>query len=486
MSDLLNLTINQQNKLIKESKISSEELVQETINHIKKYDEEINSIINFDEKSAIDNAKNIDKKISDNEIKIGSLTGLPVLLKDNISTKNIETTAGSKILKGYIPPYNSYVTEKIMQENGILIGKGNLDEFAMGSSNENSFFGNVKNPWDKRRVPGGSSGGPAAAVSAGFASYSLGSDTGGSIRQPASLCGVSGMKPTYGLVSRYGLIAFASSLDQIGPIARSAEDCGEILNVISGKDNNDSTSIKKDFGDFNKYVNNSVKNLKIGVPREYLDNVDSEIKETFQESIKKFSGLGAEIVDLSLPLTEYALDVYYIIAPSEASSNLSRFDGVKYGYRSSKGNTAQENMSLSRSEGFGEEVKRRIMIGTYTLSAGYYDAYYKKAQQIRTLIINEFKETFKKVDVLLAPTSPTIAFKLGERTDDPIKMYQSDLCTIPINIAGLPAISIPAGFHNKMPIGIQVIGPQMGDQKVLQFANQFQQITSWHKHFPKL
>ena len=258
------------------------------------------------------------------------------------------------------------------------------------------------------------------------------------------------------------------------------------MNVISGKDTNDSTSIKNDFGDFNKYINNSVKNLKIGVPREYLDNVDSEIKESFQESIKKFSGLGAEIVDLSLPLTEYALDVYYIIAPSEASSNLSRFDGVKYGYRSSKGNTAQENMSLSRSEGFGEEVKRRIMIGTYTLSAGYYDAYYKKAQQIRTLIINEFKETFKKVDVLLAPTSPTIAFKLGERTDDPIKMYQSDLCTIPINIAGLPAISIPAGFHNKMPIGIQVVGPQMGDQKVLQFANQFQQITSWHKHFPKL
>ena len=355
----------------------------------------------------------------------------------------------------------------------------------MGSSNETSFFGSVKNPWDLSRVPGGSSGGPAAAVSAGLVSCSLGSDTGGSIRQPAALCGVTGMKPTYGLVSRYGLIAFGSSLDQIGPIAKTAKDCGELLNIISGKDPLDSTSFEKHFTDFNSIIENDISGKKIGVPREYLDNCDPKIKKIFNESLSVYENLGAEIIDISLPLTDCALDVYYIIAPSEASSNLSRFDGVKYGFRSENDNNSRSSLIDSRTEGFGDEVKRRIMIGTYTLSAGYYDAYYKKAQQIRTLIINEFNDRFEKVDVILTPTSPSVAFKLNEKTDDPIKMYQSDLCTIPVNIAGLPAISIQGGVSDEMPVGLQIIGPQNGDQTILQFANQYQQNTEWHKNTPK-
>ena len=486
MNNLSALTTTELSEMISNGDITSEELVRATLDSIKINDPKINSFITINEENSIQKAKEIDKEIKNNSITKTLLTGIPILLKDNISTKNIRTTAASKILENYVPPYDSFVTKKIKQAGGIVIGKGNLDEFAMGSSNETSFFGSVKNPWDLSRVPGGSSGGPAAAVSAGLVSCSLGSDTGGSIRQPAALCGVTGMKPTYGLVSRYGLIAFGSSLDQIGPIAKTAKDCGELLNIISGKDPLDSTSFEKHFTDFNSIIENDISGKKIGVPREYLDNCDPKIKKIFNESLSVYENLGAEIIDISLPLTDYALDVYYIIAPSEASSNLSRFDGVKYGLRSDNEDNSRSSLIDSRTEGFGDEVKRRIMIGTYTLSAGYYDAYYKKAQQIRTLIIEEFNRKFQEVDVILTPTSPSIAFKLNEKTDDPIKMYQSDLCTIPVNIAGLPAISIQGGFSEEMPVGLQIIGPQNGDQTVLQFANKYQQNTEWHKNTPKL
>ena len=485
MNNLNSLTTSELSELIRNGDITSEELVKATLNSIQSNDNKLNSFITVNEQNSIEQAKKIDKEMKKNSVEKTFLTGIPILLKDNISTKNIRTTAASKILENYIPPYDSFVTKKIIQSGGIVIGKGNLDEFAMGSSNETSYFGEVKNPWDLTRVPGGSSGGPAAAVSAGLVSCSLGSDTGGSIRQPAALCGVTGMKPTYGLVSRYGLIAFGSSLDQIGPIAKTAKDCGEILNIISGKDERDSTSFEKDFEDFNAIIDQDIKGKKIGVPKEYLNNCDSEIKDIFKKSLVTYEKLGAEIIEISLPLTDYALDVYYIIAPSEASSNLSRFDGVKYGLRSDNEDNSRSSLIDSRTEGFGDEVKRRIMIGTYTLSAGYYDAYYKKAQQIRTLIIEEFNSKFQDVDVILTPTSPSIAFKLNEKTDDPIKMYQSDLCTIPVNIAGLPAISIQGGFSDEMPVGLQIIGPQNGDQTVLQFANKYQQNTEWHKNTPK-
>ena len=465
MNKILKLSTTELSKLIGEKQISSEELVNESLTHIKNSDAKINSFITILEDQAIEKAKKIDNKLSKNEIEHSFLTGIPIMLKDNISTKGIRTTAASKMLENYVSPYNAFVTEKIIQNNAIILGKGNLDEFAMGSSNETSYFGEVKNPWDTNRVPGGSSGGPAAAVSSGFVSCSLGSDTGGSIRQPASLCGVTGMKPTYGTVSRYGLIAFASSLDQIGPLARTAEDCGNILNIISGKDPFDSTSYEKNFSSFNSKINDSIEGLKIGIPKEYINNVDSSVKKVLENSIVEFEKLGANIIELSLPLTDYSMEIYYIIAPSEASSNLSRFDGVKYGYRSENKENSRNSIVETRSDGFGDEVKRRIMIGTYTLSAGYYDAYYKKAQQIRTLIIKEFDDVFKKVDVLLTPTSPTVAFKLNEKTDDPLKMYQSDLCTIPVNIAGLPAISIPGGFEDGLPVGIQLIGPQNGEDR---------------------
>jgi len=486
MNKLLELSTTELSNLISSKKLTSEELVIESLKHIEDNDSKINSFITILKEESLKQAKNIDEKLSKNELEKSFLTGIPIMLKDNIATKGIKTTAASKILENYISPYNSFVTKKVIKGNGIIIGKGNLDEFAMGSSNETSFFGEVKNPWDTDRVPGGSSGGPAAAVSAGFVSCSLGSDTGGSIRQPASLCGVSGMKPTYGIVSRYGLIAFASSLDQIGPIARTAEDCGNILNIISGKDNNDSTSYEKNFNDFNAKINDEIKGLKIGIPKDYLKNVEPNIKTILEESIKEFEGLGAIAEEIELPLTEYCMDIYYIIAPSEASSNLSRYDGVKYGFRSSNTENSRASLIESRSKGFGDEVKRRIMIGTYTLSAGYYDAYYKKAQQIRTLVVKEFNDAFKKFDVLLAPTSPTTAFKINEKTNDPIKMYQSDLCTIPVNIAGLPAISIPGGFDKDLPVGIQIIGPQNGDQKVIQFAHKFQENTKWHLNYPKI
>ena len=415
-----------------------------------------------------------------------SLTGIPFLIKDNISTDGIRTTAASKILDGYIPPFNATVVERLKDAGAIILGKGNLDEFAMGSSNENSAFGAVVNPWGKNRVPGGSSGGAAAAVAAGEAVIALGSDTGGSIRQPASLCGVVGFKPTYGTVSRYGLIAFGSSLDQIGPIARTVADCADTANTISGRDPLDSTSLDLEI-DFAEYLDRDIDGMRIGVPREYLvEGIEPGVRSAFEASLSVLEGLGAEIEETSLPLTDHALAVYYIIAPSEASANLSRFDGVKYGMSVDGEPNARESIEATRGSGFGPEVKRRILIGTYALSAGYYDAYYKKAQQVRTLIRREFQDAFQEFDALATPTSPTVAFELGEKTQDPFQMYLSDVCTIPVNIAGLPGISVPCGLSEGLPVGLQILAPQLGDRVALQIAHAYEQSANWKLTPPEL
>ena len=467
------------NKLINKE-ISSYEVTKMIFERIKK--SKLNSYITTCEESALKSSIEADKKFSEKSSDITPLTGIPVMVKDNISTKNIKTTAASKILKDYIPPFDATVVKHLKNAGAVILGKGNMDEFAMGSSNETSSYGPVLNPWDTNKVPGGSSGGAASAVAAGECYLALGSDTGGSIRQPASLCGVVGMKPTYGLVSRYGLIAFGSSLDQIGPIARSVEDCGNFLNIIAKKDSFDSTSVTSPYENFTEDIHKDIKNMKLAVPKEYItENIDSSVKNNFMESLSILSNLGASIEEISLPLTEYALAVYYIIAPSEASANLSRFDGVKYGMSTINAKNSTEYIREVRGSGFGEEVKRRILIGTYALSSGYYDAYYKKAQQVRTLIINEFNEAFKKFDALVTPTSPIVAFDLESKNNDPLSMYMSDICTIPANIAGLPAISVPSGMSNNLPIGLQFIGPQFGDKKILQIAYNFEKTAQWNK-----
>lgn len=415
-----------------------------------------------------------------------ALTGIPFLIKDNISTNGIRTTAASKILDGYTPPFDATVVDRLKEAGSIILGKGNLDEFAMGSSNENSAFGAVVNPWGKNRVPGGSSGGAASAVAAGEAVIALGSDTGGSIRQPASLCGVVGFKPTYGTVSRYGLIAFGSSLDQIGPIARTVADCADTANTISGRDPLDSTSLDLEI-DFTEFIDRDINGMRIGVPREYLvEGIEPGVRSAFEASLAVLESLGAVIEETSLPLTDHALAVYYIIAPSEASANLSRFDGVKYGMSIEGEPNARESIEATRGSGFGPEVKRRILIGTYALSAGYYDAYYKKAQQVRTLIRREFQDAFQKFDALATPTSPTVAFELGEKTQDPFQMYLSDVCTIPVNIAGLPGISVPCGLSYGLPVGLQIIAPQLGDQVAIQIAHAYEQSANWKLTPPEL
>jgi aspartyl-tRNA(Asn)/glutamyl-tRNA(Gln) amidotransferase subunit A len=407
------------------------------------------------------------------------------MVKDNFSTKDVETTAASNILKGYIPPYDGTAVTLLKEAGAVILGKGNLDEFAMGSSNETSAFGPVHNPWDTDRVPGGSSGGAAAAVAAGECFIGFGSDTGGSIRQPASLCGVVGMKPTYGLVSRFGLLAFGSSLDQIGPLTRSVADCADALNIISSHDRRDSTSVAAPFSDFGQDIDTDVAGMNIGVPKEYLvEGIEPGVRSAFEASLKTLEDLGANISEISLPLTDHALAVYYIIAPSEASANLSRYDGVKYGLGSLDNKTSAQATEAARGEGFGDEVKRRIFLGTYALSAGYYDAYYKKAQQVRTLIRREFTDAFLKFDALVTPTSPTTAFKIGDKTDDPIQMYMNDVCTIPVNIAGLPSISIPGGMSEGLPVGLQFIGPQFGDTAVIRAAAAYERATGWHQNHP--
>jgi aspartyl-tRNA(Asn)/glutamyl-tRNA(Gln) amidotransferase subunit A len=455
------------------------------LDRITALEPKLNSFITVTAEHAIADAEIADQRLQGVGQEPTALTGVPIMLKDNFSTKDVETTAASNILKGYIPPYDGTAVRNLKDAGAVILGKGNLDEFAMGSSNETSAFGPVHNPWDTDRVPGGSSGGASAAVAAGECFIAFGSDTGGSIRQPASLCGVVGMKPTYGLVSRFGLLAFGSSLDQIGPLTRSVADCADALNIVSSHDRRDSTSVAAPFTDFGEDIDRGIEGMNIGVPKEYLvDGMESGVRDAFETSLKTLEDLGANISETSLPLTDHALAVYYIIAPSEASANLSRYDGVKYGLGSLKASNSARSTEAARGEGFGEEVKRRIFLGTYALSAGYYDAYYKKAQQVRTLIRREFTDAFLKFDALVTPTSPGTAFKIGTKVDDPLQMYMNDVCTIPVNIAGLPSISIPGGMSEDLPVGLQFIGPQFGDTAVIRAAAAYERATAWHKNHP--
>ena len=455
---------------------SVKELVNDLFIKIDSKDSEINSYISITRDNAIIQAENIDKLIQNEEI-LPPLAGIPIAIKDNICTKGVVTTCASKMLKNFVSPYESTASSKLWSSGGICLGKTNLDEFAMGSSTETSFFGVTSNPWDINRVPGGSSGGSAASVAAGLCSAAIGSDTGGSIRQPASFCGVVGLKPTYGRVSRWGLIAFASSLDQIGPITNTVSDAAEILYSISGKDPLDSTCLDKPVPNYLSDLNKSIKDLKIGIIKECFEHpgLNPEVKNSVLSGVERFKTLGAEIIDVECPRFNDGIATYYVIAPSEASANLARYDGVKFGYRSNEDSNLLDMTSKSRAEGFGDEVQRRILIGTYALSAGYSDAYYKKAQKVRTLIRKDFDNAFKKVDILLTPTCPTTAFLKGDFANDPLSMYLSDLLTVPANLAGLPAISIPCGFDNKgLPIGLQLIGNVLEEDRILNAANIFE------------
>ncbi len=472
-------------ELLARREISAVELTQMILNRIDEIDPELHSFLRVTPELALNQASEADLRLRGIGAAPGPLTGIPALIKDNISTAGVPTTAGSRMLEGYVPPYDATVVELLQEAGAVIVGKGNLDEFAMGSSNENSAYSPVYNPWDTGRVPGGSSGGAAAAVAASECFVALGSDTGGSVRQPAALCGVVGMKPTYGLVSRYGLIAFASSLDQIGPIAREVRDCANVLDVIARPDVRDSTSVKSPVDGYAKDLERGVNGLRLGLPREYLvDGIEPGVRSAFESAASELESMGAQVEETSLPLTEYALAVYYIIAPSEASANLARYDGFKYGYSESDASNSREVMDRTRGRGFGAEVKRRILLGAYALSAGYYDAYYKKAQQVRTLILREFRESFNHFDALLTPTSPTVAFPLGSRVDDPLSMYLSDVCTVPANIAGIPGISVPAGFSGNMPVGLHVLGPQFGDDTILRIAYAYEQATDWRFSHP--
>ncbi|MDP6823028.1 MAG: Asp-tRNA(Asn)/Glu-tRNA(Gln) amidotransferase subunit GatA [Dehalococcoidia bacterium] len=478
------LTAHEAQDLLTSGQVSSVELTEAVLKRVDEIEPQLHSFITVTRERALEAARSADEARTAGKA-VGPLSGIPVMVKDNLSTEGVPTTAGSRILKGYTPPYDAFVVEQLRSNGAVIIGKGNLDEFAMGSSTEHSSFGTTRNPWDTDRVPGGSSGGPAASVAASECFVSLGSDTGGSIRQPAALCGIVGMKPTYGLVSRYGLIAFGSSLDQIGPFSRDVRDSADTLSVISGHDVRDSTSLDTPGQDFSDALTGDISGMRLGVPREYLvDGMEPGVKAAFEKSLETLKGLGATLEEVSLPLTDQALAVYYIIAPSEASANLARYDGFKYGNAVNDVPTAWDVMDQTREQGFGAEVKRRILIGAYALSAGYYDAYYKKAQQVRTLIRQEFAQTFDKFDALVTPTSPTVAFKSGEKMDDPVAMYLSDVCTIPVNIAGLPAISVPGGMSEGLPVGLQFIGPQMGDGTVLRVAHAYEQATEWHRLKP--
>ncbi len=437
-------------------------------------DADVGAYLTLTPEEALDQAALADRRIEAGDAP--PLCGIPIALKDVLSTAGVRTTCASRILENFVPPYNATVVTKLRDAGAVVIGKTNMDEFAMGSSNENSAFHPVHNPWSLDRVPGGSSGGSAAAVAAGECLLALGSDTGGSIRQPASFCGVVGLKPTYGRVSRYGLVAFASSLDQIGPLARDVTDAALMLQAIAGHDPKDSTSIPEDPPDFLAKLDAGIADLKIGIPAEYfIEGLEPEVERIVRSAIERLAGLGAEIVDISLPHTEYALATYYIIAPAEASANLARYNGVKYGYADLKATDVDDLMMNSRGTGFGDEVKRRIMLGTYALSSGYYDAYYKKAQQVRTLIKRDFDAAFETVDLIVTPTSPTVAFGLGERTDDPLAMYLSDIMTIPANTAGLPGISIPAGFAAGLPVGLQFMAPPLAEVRLLRAARALEQ-----------
>ncbi len=460
----MQLTIHEASRLLKEKKISSVELTRDYLERIRQVEPKVHALVTVTDELALEQARQADELIAAG--KASPLTGIPIVIKDVMCTRGIRTTCSSKMLENFVPPYDATVVEKLNACGAVMVGKANMDEFAMGSSTENSALFVTHNPWDLSRVPGGSSGGSAVAVAAGEAVCALGSDTGGSIRQPAGFCSVVGLKPTYGRVSRYGLVAFASSLDQIGPLTQDVTDCALLLNAIAGHDNRDSTSVPEPVPDYTQCLKTDLKGLRLGIPKEYfVEGMQAEVAAAMQAAIKKLEELGANMEEVSLPHTPYSLAVYYIIAPSEASANLARYDGVKYGF-SYQGDTMWESMEKTREYGFGPEVKRRIMIGTYALSAGYYDAWYLKAQKVRTLIRREFDAGFEKYDALITPTSPTVPFKIGEKTDDPLQMYLSDVCTLPINIAGVPAISIPAGFADGLPIGMQIIGKHFGEETI--------------------
>ncbi|MFC2038564.1 Asp-tRNA(Asn)/Glu-tRNA(Gln) amidotransferase subunit GatA [Chloroflexota bacterium] len=487
MTDNLNrLTIHEANHLLETKQVSSVELTKACLERITSVEAKIKSIVTITGDLALEQAEKADKRIAAGEM--NPLLGVPTLIKDNMCTKGVLTTCSSKMLENFIPPYNATVVEKIGERGAVFIGKANMDEFAMGSSTENSALFTTHNPWDESRVPGGSSGGSAAAVGADEVIWALGSDTGGSIRQPAGFCSVTGLKPTYGRVSRYGLVAFASSLDQIGPLTKDVTDSALVMNAISGHDSRDSTSSAEPVPDYTKCLTGDLRGLRIAVPKEYfVDGMQSGVEDAVNNAIVKMEELGATVDrDVSLPSTRYSLAVYYIIAPSEASANLARYDGVKYGFSYQDSDSMWDAMQKTRQYGFGPEVKRRIMLGTYALSAGYYDAYYLKAQKVRTLIRREFDATFEKYDVILTPTSPTVPFKIGEKTDDPVQMYLSDVCTLPINIAGVPAISIPAGFSDGLPVGMQIIGKPFDEESIFKVTHAFQQVTDWHKQKPEL
>ncbi|MFQ4140713.1 Asp-tRNA(Asn)/Glu-tRNA(Gln) amidotransferase subunit GatA [Chlorogloeopsis sp. ULAP02] len=469
---------------------SAVEITQEALERIQALEPQLHSFLCVTADQALEQARAVDAKIAAGE-EIGTLAGIPIGIKDNICTKGIPTTCASRILENFVPPYESTVTQKLLAADAVMVGKTNLDEFAMGGSTETSAFGMTGNPWDLSRVPGGSSGGSAAAVAAEECVVSLGSDTGGSIRQPASFCGVVGMKPTYGLVSRYGLVAFASSLDQIGPFGRTVEDAAILLNAIAGYDPKDSTSLKVQIPNYAASLKPDLKprgQLRIGIIQEtFGEGLDSQVEQAIKQALEQLQNLGAEIHVISCPRFRYGLPSYYIIAPSEASANLARYDGVKYGYRASEADNLMEMYTRTRATGFGAEVKRRIMVGTYALSAGYYDAYYLKAQKVRTLIKEDFEKAFELVDILACPTAPTTAFKAGEKTSDPLSMYLVDLMTIPVNLAGLPGISVPCGFDDKgLPIGLQLIGKPLREDQLFQVAYAYEQSTSWHLQKPKI
>jgi aspartyl-tRNA(Asn)/glutamyl-tRNA(Gln) amidotransferase subunit A len=486
MSDLHRLTIHEAHALLKEKKISSVELTRATLKYLESIDGKIRACMRITAEHALENAAAADKAIA--EGRCSPLTGVPAIIKDNMCTRGITTTCCSRMLENFVPPYNAHVIEKLNSVNAVMVGKANMDEFAMGSSTENSAFFTTRNPWNPDCVPGGSSGGSAAAVAADACIYALGSDTGGSIRQPAGFCGVVGLKPTYGRVSRYGLVAFASSLDQIGPLAKDVTDAALVMNVISGHDKRDSTTVQMEVPDYTRVLKQDIKGLRVGVPREYLvEGMQPGVSRAIEAAIEQLEKLGAKVDrDVSLPNTKYGLAAYYILAPSEASANLARYDGVKYGYSYRETTNVWEAMQKTRQLGFGAEVKRRIMLGTYALSSGYYDAYYLKAQKVRTLIKRDFERAFETYDVLVTPTSPTVAFKIGEKADDPLQMYLSDVCTLPINIAGVPAISIPAGFVDGLPVGLQFIGKHFSEETLLRAAYAYEQATPWHKQKPTL
>lgn len=479
-------TVAELHQLLHKKELSVSDLAAESYKRIEQVDEKIQAFLTLDKDRAVDTAKKFDDKLTTDEPK-GLLFGMPIGLKDNIVTKGLRTTCASKILENFDPIYDATVVQKLQTAETVTIGKLNMDEFAMGSSTENSAFKKTKNPWNLEHVPGGSSGGSAASVAAGEVLFALGSDTGGSIRQPAAFCGVVGMKPTYGRVSRFGLVAFASSFDQIGPLTRTVEDNAYLLQAISGLDPNDSTSADVEVPNFVASLTGDVKGLKIAVPKEYLgEGVSESVRQSVRDALKVLEKEGAVWEEVSLPHSKYALPAYYLLSSSEASANLARFDGVRYGYRSPNADSLLELYNQTRAEGFGDEVKRRIMLGTFALSSGYYDAYYKKAQRVRTLIKKDFEDVFEKYDVIVGPTTPTPAFKIGENVDDPLTMYANDILTIPINLAGVPGISVPCGFDSGLPLGLQIIGKHFDEATVYRVAHAFEQATDYHKQKPEL